>query len=113
MKVKTQEEAHYCLVEIEGEVDASSSIGLDEALHEALGHQSKKVLVNCEKLHYISSAGIGVFTSRVEDCEKNGTSLLLFGMNTNAYNVFKILGLHQLLPIVNTKEDAIKRSNDL
>lgn len=96
----------YCLITIDGEVDASSSIHLDEAMQQAVNADTKIILVDCKNLRYISSAGLGVFMSYIQELENKNTKLVLFNMSGKVYKVFEILGLHQLLTIVDTEEEA-------
>lgn len=104
--IKRISEGDYDLITIVGEVDASSSIELDNAISEAVNSNQKKFLVDCTTLDYISSAGLGVFMSHIEDFKRNGISLIIFGLNEKVENVFEILGLDQLLEIKKTKEEA-------
>ena len=96
----------YCLIVINGEVDASSSIHLDEALQKAFQSAAEKILVDCQGLRYISSAGLGVFMSYIQELEVTDKKLVLFNMSDKVYKVFEILGLHQLLTIVDSQEKA-------
>lgn len=91
---------------LDGEIDASSSIHLDDAISQAIVAEHKKLLVNCSKLTYISSAGLGVFMSYIEDFKSQSILLVLFGLNKNVMGVFEILGLDQLLQIAKNLEEA-------
>lgn len=104
--VKRIQEENYDLINIVGEVDASSSIELDNAMSEAIASGNKYFLVNCSSLDYISSAGLGVFMSYIEDFKQNEISIVFYGLNEKVANVFEILGLDQLLIIKETKEAA-------
>ena len=95
-----EDDLHYTL-KIKGEVDVISSVVLDNALENALRSTDKDILVDCHELEYITSSGIGVFTSRVEDCEKSGRKIILFGVSDKIMKVFSILGLDKLIPINN------------
>ncbi len=97
---------------ITGEVDASSSIQLDEALGEVVNHGAPGILIDCSGLSYISSAGLGVFMSYIEDIKTKNLRMALFGLNEKVKNVFDILGLDQLLTLVNTKEEALAVVNE-
>ena len=99
---------NYCLIQVDGEVDASSSIHLDEAMQKAVDASCPNVLVDCSKLNYISSAGLGVFMSYIQEMEAKEKKLILFNMFEKVYKVFEILGLHQLLSIVDTEQEAKK-----
>jgi anti-sigma B factor antagonist len=106
MKVQTSSEDHHYLIGISGDLDASSSIVLDNAFAGALATRPHDILIDCTELNYISSPGIGVFISRLGDCEAQGVQMGLFGISDKILNVFKILGLDQLILIRKTKEEA-------
>ena len=104
--IKRIQEGEYEVIVIVGEVDASSSIELDSAISEAISGGTKKLLIDCTSLDYISSAGLGVFMSYIEEFKKNDINLVIFGLNDKVANVFEILGLDQLLKIEETKTEA-------
>jgi anti-sigma B factor antagonist len=111
MNITTVKEDQFYTISIEGELDASSSILLDNTLTEAFTQKENKILVDCSRLNYISSAGLGVFMSYLQDFENNGISMALYNMNDKVRNVFTILGLDNLIKIVPNKEEAIELMN--
>jgi len=112
MKLEFAQEGDFHTIKAIGDLDAVSAIELDNALEEAFNAGQKFILIDCTALDYIASAGIGVFTSRIDECEQKGVRLVLFGMSEKVMNVFKILGLHVIIPIVNTKEEAKRAAHD-
>lgn len=104
--IKSHKEENNLLIEVTGEVDASSSIELDKAINKALNDGEKKILIDCHRLNYISSAGLGVFMSHIQELENNQIQMIIFGLNDKVKNVFQILGLDQLLKITETKDQA-------
>lgn len=104
--ISRTQEGEYDLITVVGEVDASSSLELDNAISQAVESGNKQFLVDCSQLEYISSAGLGVFMSYIEDFKNNGITMILFGLNDKVANVFQILGLDQLLSIKESKEEA-------
>ena len=113
VQIEIIKENDITTLNIIGEVDASSSIQLDESLGSVVSNGDPIILVNCEGLNYISSAGLGVFMSYIEDVNTRNIKMALFGLNDKVKNVFDILGLDQLLTIVKTKEDALSRINEV
>ncbi len=109
---RLQEEGIDTLVVI-GEIDASSSIELDLSIAKSVGEGFKKILVDCSSLEYISSAGLGVFMSYIEEFKDKGISMVMFGLNEKVANNFSILGLADLLHICTTKEEAKQLVNEL
>ncbi|MDW3208596.1 MAG: STAS domain-containing protein [Reichenbachiella sp.] len=97
----------YYQLSIGGEVDASSSIHLEEGLKNAMV-ASKKIIVDLAELEYISSAGLGVFMSIIQDLENEGIQFVIYGMAPKVNEVFEILGLNQLITIKKDKEEALE-----
>lgn len=102
---KIQEDGADVLVLI-GEIDASSSIELDLAIAKSVGEGFRKILIDCGSLEYISSAGLGVFMSYIEEFKSRDIRMVLFGMSDKVFNTFSILGLNELLQIANDKVEA-------
>ena len=111
--IKRLQEEGADILAIIGEIDASSSIELDLAIAKSVGEGYKKILVDCGALEYISSAGLGVFMSYIEELKDKRISLVLFGLKERVLNTFSILGLADLLNIQGTKEEARKLADDL
>lgn len=107
VSIDSNKEGQNLLIKVSGEVDASSSIYLDSALEEAVGNQEQRIAVDCSDLNYISSAGLGVFMSYIQEFENGNVKMVLFGMNPKVKNTFEILGLDQLLKIADDKEQAL------
>ncbi len=111
--IKRLQENGADIVAIIGEIDASSSIELDLAIAKSVGEGYKKILVDCSALEYISSAGLGVFMSYIEELRDKNVAFVLFGLKERVLNTFSILGLADLLKITTSKEDAMKLANEL
>lgn len=106
IKIDTKLDGDILIVKVSGDVDASSSITLDNAISKVISDGHKKILIDGNEMHYISSAGLGVFMSYLQDFEKENIKMALFGMNDNVVNVFKILGLDQLIKMVKSEDEA-------
>ncbi|HLW20111.1 MAG TPA: STAS domain-containing protein [Cyclobacteriaceae bacterium] len=104
---KTKVDQHIILT-LDGEVDASNSVELDMAIQQLLADRVSKILIDGSSLEYISSAGLGVFMSYLEDFEKTGVRFVIYGLNTKVKNVFHILGLDQLLAIKDSEQGALE-----
>lgn len=98
----------HIMIKLKGEVDASNSVELDNAIKKALTEEKNKILIDGSQLDYISSAGLGVFMSYLEDFQEKGIAFVIFGLNEKVMNVFHILGLDQLIEIKNSQNEAIK-----
>lgn len=111
--IKRLQEEGIDILAIIGEIDASSSIELDLTIAKSVGEGFKKILIDCSALEYISSAGLGVFMSYIEEFKDKGIHMVLYGLKEKVANTFGILGLAELLQICANKSEAKKRLNAL
>ncbi len=111
VEIKSDIKDNIYMIKVIGEVDASSSIYLDQSINEAT-KKSKKIVVDLRELEYISSAGLGVFMSYINDLKEKQIKMVLFGLSDKVRHVFQILGLDQLLNIENTEDEAKNLVNE-
>ncbi|WP_421875002.1 STAS domain-containing protein [Marinoscillum sp.] len=111
VRIETSKENDYQLIQVYGEIDASSSIELDNALKTAAA-ESSQILIDLEHLEYISSAGLGVFISYLEELKKNEVKLVIFSLKDKVLEVFEILGLQHLMNIKSNKTEALECLNE-
>ncbi len=108
MQIKKNIVENYVVFSIIGELDASSSIQMDDAIKAALMDNQYKILIDCSNLAYISSAGLGVFVSNIGDIKNNNGELIFCNVGDSILSVFQILGLDKIVPICDTQESAKK-----
>jgi len=113
VEINTEQKEGFQLIRVSGDVDASSSIMLDNEINNVVQEGHKKILFDCEGLNYISSAGLGVFMSYIQVFEASNTKVAIYGLSEKVVNVFQILGLDQLLRIEATHEKAKEYIDEL
>ena len=114
VNIELLKEDEITIISIIGDVDASSSIHLDEALTKlAEDPNVKYILIDGTHLNYISSAGLGVFMSYIEVFKTKSIQMVLYGLSAKVENVFQILGLDQLLTIAENKKEAKEKINEV
>ena len=99
-------------VAIIGDLDANGAINLDNIIKKAIEDKYYKIIVDCQNLAYISSAGLGVFISYHEDLTENNGRFVFCNMTDNVLNVFKILGLEKIMTITGNLSDAKQVMNE-
>ncbi len=112
MKITQEIKDNTVIMTLDGELDASSSVILDEELSDPEIMRYNKILVDCQELNYISSAGLGVFISHLQRFEDAQIKLIFYNMQDKVRNVFEILGLDLLMTIVSDYEEARSIANE-
>lgn len=106
MKIAQHSSENTLTLVLDGELDASSSVLLDAELAKPETLKYHKVLIDCQRLNYISSAGLGVFISHLQQFQDSHVKLIFFNMQEKVHNVFEILGLDALMTIVPSEAEA-------
>jgi len=97
------------VLEISGELDAHTASKLEDSLKSLIDKNKHNIIVNCNDLEYIASAGLGVFMAYIEDVRGLGGDIKLTNMNDKVYNVFDLLGFPTLYDILDDEKEAIKQ----
>jgi len=94
---------------LSGELDAHTAGTLEDSLKKLINEKRLKIVVNCNSLEYIASAGLGVFMAYIEDVRTMGGDIKLTNMNERVYHVFDLLGFPSLYDILHDQKEAISR----
>ncbi len=107
--IRTRNIEDFDILDLDGELDAHTAPHLEDSLKKLIGDNRQRIIVNCLKLEYISSAGLGVFMAYIEDVRSLGGDIKLTNMSPKVYNVFDLLGFPTLYDILDDEKDAIDK----
>lgn len=85
---------------LDGFLDAHTAPSFEQAIEKEVAAGRNRIIVNCEKLGYISSAGLGVFMTFIEEVRQAGGDIKICGVVPKVRQVFEILGFDNLFDIV-------------
>ncbi len=92
---------------LRGYLDAHTAPVLEASIDNLLKSGNYKILVNFRDLEYISSAGLGVFMSFIEEIREKGGDIKLSNMKSKVFSVFDLLGFPLLFDIESEESEAI------
>ena len=98
--VNRSEQGDVVVLALEGYLDAHTAPQFEKAIQEEHLAGRNKIAVDCSGLTYISSAGLGVFMSFIEEIREAGGDIKLAGIVPKVYQVFEVLGFPSLFDIV-------------
>ncbi|MEP7340332.1 MAG: STAS domain-containing protein, partial [Acidobacteriota bacterium] len=78
--IQTAVEDGLSIVTLEGFVDAHTAPQFENTIQSEIAAGRNRIIVNCEKLSYISSAGLGVFMSFIEEIREIGGDIKICGL---------------------------------
>ena len=99
------------LIKASGFLDAHTFEEMENYIEDLFRKQVFKIIVRLDELDYISSAGAGVFIGAIGTANANGGNIVLLNPSSNVKEVFDLLGLSQIFPIVFQENEAISYFN--
>ena len=84
---------------IEGEIDIYTAQKFKEKLYEVIDKSGKDVRIDCGRLNYIDSTGLGIFVGALKKTKLGGREIYLEKMKDNIRKLFVITGLDKLFII--------------
>jgi anti-sigma B factor antagonist len=98
--VTAADEGSVRVLALDGYLDAHTAPQFEGAIQNEMAAGHLQLVVDCARLTYISSAGLGVFMSFIEEIREKGGDIKLCGLVPKVYQVFEVLGFPALFDIV-------------
>lgn len=93
--------------DVEGRIDGSNVVQFEEAVRTAIEDSDRAVIMDFEKLVYISSAGLRAILLTAKSLQNRDAKLLLCSLSDRIREVFEISGFDKILPIHPSKAEAL------
>ncbi len=106
ISVKTTNEVK--VLAFEGRLDTQTSPDAQQQLTRMIEEGETKILVNLEKLDYISSAGLRVLLVVAKQLRTTDGELRICSLNEVVKEVFDISGFDMILPISASESEALE-----
>ncbi len=100
---------HIDILHLEGSLDAYSFPQLETALNELRELEHHKVVLDCARLEYISSAALGALIGFARRARERHGDLRLSGVSPKIQSIVELLGFHKILEILPDVETAAAR----
>ena len=85
------------IVRVDGFIDTLTATQLEEVLDRLYKRSRFKVVLDLAGVDYISSAGWGIFISRIKEVRENGGDIKLANLVPNVYEIYELLEFDNIL----------------
>ena len=113
LEVETRELDDIVLLYPQGFINAHTVRLFEGEIQKALEKRRFKIVVNCSRLVYIASAGLGAIMGAIEEVRGNGGDIRLSELNETVANIFEILGFNHLYQIFPSEVEAVLSFQDV
>jgi anti-sigma B factor antagonist len=108
IKLTKIEEAPRCLMlALTGYIDTYNSNFFQKRIQKAIEGGFVRLIFECGGLNYVSSTGIGSFTTFLKAVKPQGGDLVLLDIQPKVFEVFQLLGFSQFFNIRESIEESI------
>jgi len=112
LEITTRTITDIGIINLHGFLDAHTAPLFEESIQRYIENKTYKIIVNLNELNYISSAGLGVFMSFIEEIRENNGDLRLCELSQKVFTIFDLLGFPLLFQIFDNEQKAIGSFTD-
>ncbi len=108
MEIATRKEKGVMVAAITGRMDALTTADVESNLMRALDEGEKALLIDLDKLDYISSAGLRTLLATAKRMKGQTGSMAFANLKGHPKEVFEISGFYSLFNVFDSVESALK-----
>ncbi|MEM7165072.1 MAG: STAS domain-containing protein [Planctomycetota bacterium] len=98
-------DGEVCILTVSGDLCDDSAITVRDCLMEAPSDETKHIALQCSKIGYVSSAGIGMLVAVLKRMHQQGVSMVLCDLHDELQELFALTRLDQVFTIAPSLQD--------
>jgi len=95
------------LLRVSGYIDTTTSPELQKIIAREINNGSHQFIIDLGGVHYVSSAGWGIFVGEIRGLREKGGDLKIAQMTPDVFEVFEMLEFNRILTCYDALEEAI------
>jgi len=99
--------AETCVIDIGGELTAFAEDKLMTAYVDACGNGVRNIILNFDRLDYMSSSGIGLLVTLLIRAQRQQQSLLACGLSEHYRHIFELTRLNEAITVHDDEAAAL------
>lgn len=107
MEIGEAKQGSIIIVSPVGRVDGVGAPDLERRMTEIAERGEHRVLIDCEKMDYISSAGLRAVLIGARMCQQKGGALTLCALQPDCRTVLEMSGFLNIVKCYDTRGDAV------
>jgi anti-anti-sigma factor len=108
MEIIREDKDDITLCKIDGKFDAIAAPEAEKVISKIISDGAKKIIMNMEKVGYISSSGLRALLVAAKDIKAQKGKIIICSMTESVNKVFEISGFSTIFETYDTEMDAMK-----
>lgn len=109
MDISERKMSGVCVVGLNGRLDSGTSDGLAQRLHQLIDNGERRLVIDGDKLDYISSTGLRVLLVAAKRLKSADGKIVLSSLKPHILEVFEIAGFTSIFPVYGNAEQAARQ----
>ncbi len=109
MSLTTSQVGSILVISPQGQINSANAAAIEKELLALVEKGERQIVLDMDRLNYISSAGLRVVLVLAKRLKQNHGSLVLCDMQPHVREVFDVSGFLVILTVTDTREQAIAR----
>jgi anti-sigma B factor antagonist len=110
MEVTIRDESDTKIIMLQGKLDTNSTPDVESEINSLLDSGTNKLLINFEKLSYISSTGLRLLLATAKRLQSSEGDLRVCSLNEMATEVFELSGFTSIINVFASEQEALGES---
>ena len=107
MDIREERKGTVLILSVAGRLDSTNSSELENVISEHINRGEKTILVNCERLAYVSSSGLRVLLMGLKKMQASQGTFALCSLQAAIKEIFDISGFTGIFRIYGSMTEAI------
>ena len=107
MPIESRRDSGTLIIQTEERVDSANAQAFYQELDSAIESDDRAVVMDMERLAYISSAGLRVILQTARKLQQQNAKFAICSLSGTVREVFEISGFDRVIDIHSSQEDAI------
>lgn len=108
MEIIEKKADSFVILNLKGRLDTTNYGELEKKILELLEKKENNIIIDCEKLDYISSSGLRILLMGLKKFKANKGKFVLCNLQENIKEIFEISGFSSIFDIYVSKNEALK-----
>jgi anti-sigma B factor antagonist len=96
---------------LKGRIDTTTAPILEKEIEKFLKEGKNSILLDCEKINYLSSTGLRLLLSTAQKLKRRGGQLILFQLTPLVLEIVHMAGFDKILAIYPTEKEGLQALN--
>ncbi len=105
---KINNEQHYIIVTLVGQIDETNLENLSTAVDKLIGSDAGHLVFNLRELEFINSKVIGYLAATRGQLSEGNQKMIFIEANSNIFDILELVGLTQIIPTLESEAHLIR-----